>query len=69
MTTPFALILNQGRVADRTDGALVGARRVADALSALLQREPVVVGTPGAGPDGRLVGRAARSCGDAHGPA
>ncbi|AVL97146.1 arginase [Microbacterium sp. str. 'China'] len=46
MTRPFALILNQGRVADRTDGALVGARRVADALSSLLRQEPVVVGTP-----------------------
>ena len=46
MTRPFALILNQGRVADRTDGALVGARRVADALSGLLGQEPVVVGSP-----------------------
>ncbi|WP_431806050.1 arginase family protein [Microbacterium paraoxydans] len=46
MSSAFSLILSQGRVADRTDGALVGARLVADALSALLGAEPVVVGSP-----------------------
>ncbi|WEK59802.1 MAG: arginase family protein [Candidatus Microbacterium colombiense] len=46
MTTAFSLIVSQGRVADRTDGALVGARRTADALSALLGLTPTIVGTP-----------------------
>lgn len=46
MVLPFSLILSQGRVADRTDGALVGARRTAEALSDLLQLTPTVVGTP-----------------------
>lgn len=46
MTTPFSLIVSQGRVADRTDGALVGARRTASALSDLLGLTPTVVGTP-----------------------
>ncbi|MFS0893706.1 arginase family protein [Microbacterium sp. 179-I 3D3 NHS] len=48
MTSPFSLIVSQGRVADRTDGALVGARRVADAFSGLLSTSPVVVGAPSA---------------------
>ncbi|WP_136032392.1 arginase family protein [Microbacterium sp. PF5] len=48
MSSPFSLILSQGRVADRTDGALVGARLVADALSALLGTDAQVVGTPDA---------------------
>ena len=42
----FGLILSQGRVADRTDGALRGARATADALGDYLGRTPVVVGTP-----------------------
>ncbi|MFJ3471748.1 arginase family protein [Microbacterium maritypicum] len=46
MAPSYALIVSQGRVADRTDGALVGARRVGDAVSALLEIEPHVVGTP-----------------------
>lgn len=46
MSSAFSLIVSQGRVADRTDGALVGARRVAEALSTLLQIQPAVVGRP-----------------------
>lgn len=46
MTAPYSLIVSQGRVADRTDGALIGARRVGDALSSLLEVEPTVVGGP-----------------------
>ncbi len=46
MFSPFSLIVSQGRVADRTDGALVGARRVGDALSTLLGIDAVSVGTP-----------------------
>lgn len=46
MPSPFSLIVSQGRVADRTDGALIGARRVADALSALLGVAPQTVGAP-----------------------
>lgn len=49
MTSAYSLIVSQGRVADRTDGALIGARRVGAALSTLLSVEPVVVGTPSAG--------------------
>jgi arginase/N-omega-hydroxy-L-arginine amidinohydrolase len=48
MTSPFSLIVSQGRVADRTDGALVGARRTAEALSTLLNLTPSIVGTPSA---------------------
>ncbi|WP_337006175.1 MULTISPECIES: arginase family protein [unclassified Microbacterium] len=46
MSSSFSLIVNQGRVADRTDGALVGARRVGAALSTLLAVEPRVIGAP-----------------------
>lgn len=46
MSAPFSLIVSQGRVADRTDGALVGARMAGEALSALLAVEPIFVGTP-----------------------
>ena len=46
MSSRFSLIINQGRVADRTDGALVGARRVGAALSSLLAVEPMVIGEP-----------------------
>lgn len=49
MTSAYSLIVSQGRVADRTDGALIGARRVGAALSTLLAVESVVVGTPSAG--------------------
>lgn len=49
MSSAYSLIVSQGRVADRTDGALVGARRTADALSDLLSIEARVVGTPKAG--------------------
>lgn len=48
MTSPFSLILSQGRVADRTDGALVGARRTAEALAGLLDIAPTVIGSPSA---------------------
>ncbi|GAA4192128.1 hypothetical protein GCM10022219_11960 [Microbacterium oryzae] len=43
-----SLIVSQGRVADRTGGALVGARLAGDALSALLGVKAQVVGTPSA---------------------
>jgi arginase/N-omega-hydroxy-L-arginine amidinohydrolase len=46
MPAPFSLIVSQGRVADRTDGALVGARRTASALSELLGLTPNIVGEP-----------------------
>lgn len=46
MASSYALIVSQGRVADRTDGALVGARRVGEAVSALLGIEPLVIGSP-----------------------
>ncbi|MFS0852122.1 arginase family protein [Microbacterium sp. 179-I 3D4 NHS] len=46
MPADFSLIVSQGRVADRTDGALVGARRVGEALSSLLFVEATIVGTP-----------------------
>lgn len=46
MTSRFSLIVSQGRVADRTDGALIGARRVGAALSDLLGVEQSIVGTP-----------------------
>jgi arginase/N-omega-hydroxy-L-arginine amidinohydrolase len=42
----FALIISQGRVADRTDGALRGARAAGEALGEYLERTPVVVGAP-----------------------
>lgn len=48
MPAAFSLIVSQGRVADRTDGALVGARRVGDALSTLLDVTPTTIGTPSA---------------------
>ncbi|QNA92632.1 MULTISPECIES: arginase family protein [unclassified Microbacterium] len=46
MSDSYSLIISQGRVADRTDGALVGARRVGDAVSSLLGLEPEVIGSP-----------------------
>ena len=46
MTSTYSLIVSQGRVADRTDGALQGARRVGETLASLLGLEAVVVGTP-----------------------
>ncbi len=46
MTYDFTPIINQGRVADRTDGALRGALAAGTALSAYLERTPVVIGAP-----------------------
>lgn len=46
MASTYSLIVSQGRVADRTDGALIGARRVGAAVASLLAQEPVVIGTP-----------------------
>lgn len=46
MPASFSLIVSQGRVADRTDGALVGARRVGDALSTLLRTPAMTIGAP-----------------------
>lgn len=42
----FDLIVNQGRVADRTDGALIGARRAGQALAEHLSIPPTVIGEP-----------------------
>lgn len=42
----YRVIINQGRVADRTDGALVGARKAGHALAEHLSIEPTVVGQP-----------------------
>lgn len=46
MTREFGIIVSQGRVADRTDGALRGAREAATALADYLEVTPVVVGSP-----------------------
>ena len=46
MTDDYALIISQGRVADRTDGALRGARAAGDALAGYLGVEAAVVGEP-----------------------
>ncbi|MFB4351806.1 arginase family protein [Microbacterium sp. LS_15] len=48
MTSRFSLIVSQGRVADRTDGALVGARLVGERFAALLGTTPHTVGVPSA---------------------
>lgn len=48
MAYDFTPIINQGRVADRTDGALRGALSAGRALSDYLDREPIVIGTPSA---------------------
>ncbi|MGW6174393.1 arginase family protein [Arthrobacter sp. NPDC055138] len=42
----YRLIINQGRVADRTEGALVGARKAGRALAEHLSVEATVVGQP-----------------------
>lgn len=44
----YCLIINQGRVADRTDGALLGAQKAGTALAEHLSLEPTVVGQPSA---------------------
>lgn len=46
MTSEYGLIISQGRVADRTDGALRGALAAGNALAAYLDCTPVVVGSP-----------------------
>ncbi|MFK3679165.1 arginase family protein [Microbacterium sp. NPDC090218] len=46
MAPAYSLIVSQGRVADRTDGALRGARRVGEAVSSLLGLEPEIIGSP-----------------------
>ncbi|UUE22334.1 arginase family protein [Microbacterium sp. J1-1] len=46
MASEYSLIVSQGRVADRTDGALAGARRVGEAVSSLLAVDPLIIGTP-----------------------
>ena len=45
-TLDYRLIINQGRVADRTEGALVGARKAGRALAEHLSVEATVVGQP-----------------------
>lgn len=44
----LSIIVSQGRVADRTAGALVGARLTGEALADLLGVRPTVVGEPAA---------------------
>jgi arginase/N-omega-hydroxy-L-arginine amidinohydrolase len=46
MEPAYSLIVSQGRVADRTDGAMRGARRVGEAVSSLLALEPEIIGSP-----------------------
>lgn len=46
MTTPIELIISQGRVGDRTSGALPGALEAGRALGRMLDVEPHVVGAP-----------------------
>lgn len=46
MNRNVELIVSQGRVADRTDGALRGARAASDALGEYLGQAPIVVGSP-----------------------
>ena len=46
MSRDVEVIISQGRVGDRTAGALPGARRAAEALAALLSVDPRIVGTP-----------------------
>lgn len=46
MASEYSLIVSQGRVADRTDGALAGARRVGEAVSSLLAVDPLIIGAP-----------------------
>lgn len=43
-----SVIINQGRVADRTGGALAGALITGEALGTLLHVDPVIVSTPSA---------------------
>lgn len=43
---PYQLILSQGRIADRTPGAIAGAALTAEALSKRTGLVPIVVGTP-----------------------
>lgn len=42
----FDLIVSQGRIADRTPGALPGARLTAEAIAPLLDADPVFLGQP-----------------------
>jgi arginase/N-omega-hydroxy-L-arginine amidinohydrolase len=49
--TEFGIVVSQGRVADRTAGALVGARLTGSALGEFLGLTPVVVGSPSAPAD------------------
>jgi arginase/N-omega-hydroxy-L-arginine amidinohydrolase len=51
MNSRYSVIVSQGRVADRTAGALVGARLTGNALGDYLDTEPVVVGVPTAPAD------------------
>ncbi|WP_194422417.1 arginase family protein [Microbacterium abyssi] len=46
MAQEFGIVVSQGRVADRTDGALRGAHAAGAALGEYLGRTPAVVGTP-----------------------
>ena len=46
MASSYSLIVSQGRVADRTHGALIGARRVGEAVSSLMSIEAQTIGAP-----------------------
>lgn len=48
MARDVDVIISQGRVGDRTTGALPGARRTGEALASLLSVDPRIVGTPSA---------------------
>lgn len=48
MAKPIELIISQGRVGDRTEGALPGALKAGRALGRMLDVDPLVVGTPAA---------------------
>ncbi|MBO9127401.1 MULTISPECIES: arginase family protein [unclassified Rhizobium] len=45
---PFEFLVSQGRIADRSPGAIRGARLAADALRNLVGLEPLVIGAPSA---------------------
>ncbi|MFD5225447.1 arginase family protein [Microbacterium sp. NPDC058342] len=48
MSQHIDVIISQGRVGDRTDGALPGALKAGTGLAALLAVEPRIIGTPSA---------------------
>lgn len=49
--SPFDLIVSQGRIGDRTPGAIRGAALAARALQSLIGGEPTVIGAPRGAPE------------------